>query len=340
MDSLDPRIIKILNDNEKYSFGNFKNLRFKNEFILRLNEFLSNSTDDSMLKELTDLVKTIASYTIDDCAKYIVHQQKYRKYFNKGVFITRENIGSSNVKIISHILSNFSHKFGEKFLITVDPTNYTTKSLNRIYLVYIDDMIGTGNTAIDEFSKYSNNFEKIVICLYASKEGLKNLEEKNIKVEFYKIAPEVNNPSLDELCKNIDDFITVPEEFTLNLALSEEFNSSNNNYPYLYKNRVWKSFLTRRDLRHYKRIKNDFCNKHFHYFTENFFIKHQLKSAGYTSNFERRELFRKFLEYDTNEHSVDVNEIELKFFRSFEYTFRNLGNNFKVKTQFVNSKRK
>lgn len=246
----------------------------------------ANSLDDYL--QLIKLLHSINHYTIGD----FVEQMLLEGIINMDgscMFIFQQNNPSgSNNRILNMLISK------DLNLKEMIYTNQSTEE-EKTY-VYIDDFIGTGTTVESIFSTLDVK-NRVIVCNYIVEETLLKLKELGYKVIYSNLANIIDRTIKDYLINRYGR-ISRESDFSLDTLISEEYNSPNNNFPYLYKkNKKWVNFLNLRsggNIRRYAIRKDNFLNIVYNHVIENE-CRERLAEFGYRTKKERRDLFDKVL---------------------------------------------
>jgi hypothetical protein len=246
----------------------------------------TNSLDDYL--QLMKLLKSINHYTISDFVQNLLLNEIINMDGSCIFILQGDNPSGSNNRILNE-LSSKDRNF--KKMIYADQSIEKEKTY-----VYIDDFVGTGTTIDTIFSNLDIR-NRVIICNYILQETLERLEKIGYKVIYLNLATIVDETIKNYLIKRYGH-ISRESEFSLNTLISEDYNSPNNNFPYLYKkNKKWVNFLNLRsggNFRSYANRKNYFLNTMYNHVIENE-CREKLAEFGYRTKTQRRDLFDKIL---------------------------------------------
>ncbi|HHT37821.1 MAG TPA: hypothetical protein GXZ95_00195 [Mollicutes bacterium] len=285
---------------------NFNNDRNKIHHILRGISFLDgNSKNYIEYDKNLSLLKGIQHYNLSDFVNQLEMDQTYQDLFfmeNEDVIFIR-NDGSeygSNNRILDLIIS-------KNISLKNKVCDYSKKSVlnSNSHIVYIDDFVGTGRTAIDLLD--GDYLKKTIVAYYILESTIEKLENEGYNVIYFNKASIVK----DEVFKYYKDINSEPynlyEEYNLNTMISESYNSPNNNFPWLFyfKNDSWRNFLDVRNNERFLRgrgnqiIKQQNEEKYLNQIYNNICetrLREKLSSLGYETKNKRKNLFYTVIE--------------------------------------------
>ncbi len=305
---------------------NFNNDKGKMYHILRSVSFLDgNSNNYSEYNNNLLLLKEIQHYNISEYINDLEMDSIYQKLlFNKKneiIFIKNdESLYGSNSRIIDGII-NKNIGFKDKLC------NYSEKDKlsENCSLVYIDDFVGTGETARTLLS--GNYLSKTIFAYYIVESTKVELEKEGYHIIHFNFAKTVKNEIIELYKQKYLPPFNYSKKYNLNTLISENYNSPNNNFPWLFycKKGNWNNFLDVRNIKGFQsgmanqNIKKTSEEKYFSQLYNNICetkLRESLSALKYETKDKRKKLFYEVIKkYDFDDpekvYAESTNEAEL-----------------------------